>query len=190
MIEPRDGLLQRTLHTIRADNKIRVEHLTGRERDARPACKDRVRPHVAYGGAEADARTGERTGGVVEHRVVVCAIDLVVLRAVVTQLTPHVRDPAGVPNVLARVVLSEDDRGGLDGGYTQGGPEAAAEKKPRRVGRDIDSRPTSPSPRTDPSSDMQWSPRACMGRCKHAWVAPSAYGLLRGCQCLRRLRYH
>src|SRR5260221_4428223 len=81
---------------------------------------------------------GAVTGKMMEHRVVVCAMNLVVWHVVVTQLTLYVREPVHVFkfNALAGVIPSKDDHGEIDGMYTERGAQAPVEKKPRRVGRD------------------------------------------------------
>ena len=87
---PMTVFLQRTLtlHNVRADDKICVECLTRCERDAQPTCNDRVRLHIACSGAEADTCPQGHTGEMMERRVIACcAMDLVVRRAVDTQLT-------------------------------------------------------------------------------------------------------
>ena len=50
-----------------------------------------------------------------EHRVVVCAVDLVVRRAVIAR---HVGHRTLAPEALARIALPKDDRGGLDASGT------------------------------------------------------------------------
>ena len=137
VVEARDGLLERALDTVRADDEIRIEHLATRERDARPAGDGRVGLHPAYGCAEADAHAGGRAGEAVQHRVVVRAVDVVVWRAVVAS---HARAPGRVPDADTRVVPPEHDRGRLDGARCERGAESPSEQKPRRVGRDLDSR--------------------------------------------------
>ena len=86
--------------------------------------------HIACSGAEADACPQGHTGEKMERRVVACcAMDLVVWRAVDTQLTLCVWEPVHVSNALAGVIPSKDDHGELDGMYTEGGAQSRAEKK-------------------------------------------------------------
>ena len=66
-----------------------------------------------------------------ENRVVVCAVDLVVRRAVIAR---HVGHRTLAPEALARIALSKDDRGGLDAIRAEGGAETPAEQEPRHVG--------------------------------------------------------
>ena len=137
VVEARDGLLKRALDAVRADDEIRIEHLSTRERDARPAGDGRVGLHLAHGCAEADAHAGGRAREAVQHRVVVRAVDVVVRRAVVVR---HACPPGRVPYADARVVPPEYDRGRLDGARCERGAESPSEQQPRRVGRDLDSR--------------------------------------------------
>ena len=127
---PMTAFLQRTLHNVRADDKICVEYLTRCERDAQPTCNDRVRLHIACSGAEADACPQGHTGEKMERRVVACcAMDLVVWRAVDAQLTLCVWEPVHVSNALAGVIPSKDNHDELDGMYTEEGAQSPAEKK-------------------------------------------------------------
>jgi len=73
------------------------------------------------------------TGKTMEHRVAVCAMNLVVWHAMVTQLTLYVWELVHVFGALAGVILSKDGHE-LDGMYTERGAQAPAEKKPCRVG--------------------------------------------------------
>jgi len=167
---PVTAFLQRTLHNVCANDKIHVEHLTGRKCDAQPARNDRVRLYNAC--SEADARTRGRTGKTMEHRVVVCAMNLVVWHAVVAQLTLYVWEPVHVFNALAGVILSKDNHGEIDSMYTERGAQAPVDKKPCCVGR---------------HTRTSFTQLAC--RLKQCDAVPntSTYGLWRGHRCLHQL---
>ena len=138
VIAPRDGLLQQALDAISAHNNVRTQHLSRRKRDARPTTttrRRRIRLDVAHRRAEAYAHAGRGARETEEHGVVVCAVDVVVLRAV---LVRHARAPAGVAHARTGVVPAKDDRGGLDGDGGQSGPEAPAVQEACGVGGDLD----------------------------------------------------
>ena len=135
VIAPRDGLLQRALDAISADDNVRIKHLAGRERDARPTRKGRVGLHISHCGAKADAHAGCCAGETEEQGVVVRAVDVVVRRPVVLG---HARAPARVPDARARIVAAEDDRRGFHGERCERRAEPPAVQDARRVGRDLD----------------------------------------------------
>jgi len=137
VVEASDGLLQRALDAVRTDDKIRIQHLATRERDARAPNDGRIGLNAANGGAEADAHARCGAGEAMEHGVVVRAMDVVVRGAVIAS---HAVSPARVAHAHARVVPAKDDRGGLDAVRAQRGAEPPAEQEARRVGRDLDPR--------------------------------------------------
>ena len=171
---PVTTFLQRTLHNVCADDKIHVEHLTGCERDAQLARNDRVRLHITC--SEADARTRGHTGETMEHRVVVCAKQRDGFGSMACRSHAAHALCVGASACIQRTCrCHKDNHGELDGMYTEGGAQAPAEKKPRRVGRDIDTR-------------TNFTQLACRLKQYDAVPNMSAYGLRRGYRCLRQLR--
>ncbi len=128
-----DGMSHERVHAVRADDQVRSQDFARREREGRA-----LRIDGRYARPELHADVGRRDGTVEEGVVEVCAVEVIVARAV--PLDHRLGIPARIPHHAPVAVPPQHGRLGLHADGVEGVFEAPADEELGHVGRDLDAR--------------------------------------------------